>query len=49
MQLNFEQIKSVTWGATYFTEEPDGIIFNRFTREQHAMYEKKDICFFEEG
>lgn len=46
MQLSFEQIKSATWGATYFTEEPDGIIFNRFTREQHAMYEKKDGGFF---
>lgn len=49
MQLNFEQIKSATWGATYFTEESDGIIFYRFTREQHAMYEKKDIAFYDKS
>lgn len=46
MQLTFEQIKSVTCGATYFTEESDGMIFHRFTPEQFAMYEKKDIAFF---
>ena len=49
MQLNFEQIKAITWGATYFTEEVDGIIFNRFTKEQHAMYEKKDTAFYEKS
>lgn len=46
MQLTFEQIKSVTCGATYFTEESDGMIFHRFTPEQFAMYEKKDLAFF---
>lgn len=49
MQLSYEQIKAVTWGATYFTEEPDGITFNRFTREQHLMYEKKDIGFYDKS
>ncbi len=49
MQLDSEQIKSATWGVTYFTEESDGIIFNRFTREQHAMYEKKDAAFFDKS
>lgn len=46
MQLRFEQIKSVAWGAVRFIEEPDGITFHRFTQAQHEMYEKKDEGFF---
>lgn len=46
MQLSIEQIKAATCGAIYFTEEPDGVVFHRFTPEQFAMYEKKDLAFF---
>ena len=46
MQLNSEQIKSVTWGAVCYTEESDGITFHRFTQAQHQMYEQKDESYF---
>ena len=46
MQLSFEQIKSITWGAVRYFEEPDGITFNRFTQAQHDMYEQKNEGFF---
>lgn len=49
MQLNPEQIKSVTWGAVRYTEEEDGITFHRFTKAQQDMYEKKDEGFFEKS
>lgn len=49
MQLSTEQIKSVTWGAVRYTEEPDGITFHRFTKAQHDMYKKKDEAFFDKS
>ena len=49
MQLSFEQMKAATCGAIYFTEEPDGIIFHRFTPEQFAMYQKRDEALFQKS
>lgn len=46
MQLDTQQIKSVTWGAVRFLEEEDGITFLRFTQAQHYMYEQKNEGFF---
>lgn len=38
MKLNFDQIYSAALGMAYVTEEPDGVHFHRFTREQEAAY-----------
>lgn len=46
MQLDFSQIKAITCGACDVTQEPDGIRFHRFTREQYDLYEKKSEKFF---
>ena len=40
MQLNFEQIKSVTQGAVYITKEDEKITFHRFSREEEDLYAK---------
>lgn len=45
MQLDVDQIRSVTWGAVRYIEEPDGITFNRFTQAQHDMYKQKNEGF----
>ena len=38
MKLTFDQIRSVTRGAAYVTEEADGIHFHRFTPAQEEYY-----------
>lgn len=40
MQLNFEQIKSITQGAAYLTEEDALITFHRFSPEEEVLYSK---------
>lgn len=49
MQLNYEQIRSIAWGAVRDTVEPDGITFHRFTLQQHQIYEKKNEAFFQKS
>lgn len=49
MQLNAQQIKSVTCGAVRYIEEPDGITFCRFTQAQHDMYKEKNEGFFDKS
>ncbi len=39
MELNFNQIKSITNGAVRITREEDGFHFFRFTKEQEELYE----------
>ena len=38
MKLSLEQIRSITRGAAYSTEEADGIHFHRFTPAQEEYY-----------
>ena len=38
MELNFEQIKSITFGAMEVTQEADGFHFHRFNAAQRAYY-----------
>lgn len=49
MNLRFEQIKSITLGAVYVTEEPEGIRFYRFTQEQFAAYEERSDAFYKKS
>jgi len=46
MLLTFDQIKKITCGAVNITQEPEGIVFHRFTQEQYDLYEKKNTVFF---
>lgn len=46
MKLNLEQIKAITAGAVRVQEEPDGIHFYRFTKEQEDMYEVRKTDFY---
>ena len=41
MQLNFEQIRSITTGAVSIEQEAAGIRFYRFNREQRALYQPR--------
>lgn len=38
MQLRFEEIKSITQGAVYITEEDERITFHRFSKEEEILY-----------
>lgn len=49
MQLNFEQIRSVTLGADRFEQSDEGIRFYRFTPEQHQLYSEKTVGLFEKS
>lgn len=49
MQLNFEQIRSVTLGAVRFEQSDEGIRFYRFTPEQHQLYSEKTVGLFEKS
>lgn len=49
MKLDIEQIKTIATGAVSVAEEPEGIRFYRFTREQFALYEKRDDKFFQKS
>ena len=46
MQLNFETIKAITCGVVSVTEQPEGILFHRFTDEQTELYRKKREDFY---
>ena len=39
MELNYNQMKTITNGAVRITQEADGFHFYRFTQEQEALYE----------
>lgn len=45
MKLNFSDIAAITCGAEYLSEEPDGILFHRFTadEERHALETMSEI------
>lgn len=49
MKLNLEQIKKITRGAVRITEEQDGIHFQRFTKEQEALYLNERTIFAEKS
>ena len=49
MQLDFEQIKSITSGAVRIIQAEDGIRFYRFTQEQHELYAQKIEGLFQKS
>ena len=46
MVLDFDTIKAVSCGAVRVSQEPEGVLFNRFTQEQSDLYEEKQQGFF---
>lgn len=47
MELNLQQLKDITLGADRVTQENEGFVFHRFTREQEELYEtyrSPDLC-----
>lgn len=47
MKLSFEEIKSITLGAEYITEENDGIHFHRYNKEQEEAYVARKADFLQ--
>lgn len=46
MVLDFNTIKAISCGAVRVSQEPEGVLVNRFTQEQSDMYENKQEGFF---
>ena len=49
MQLSFAQLESIATGAVSVIEEPMGVRFYRFTREQFTLYENRNEKFFQKS
>lgn len=47
MKLSFEEIKSITLGAEYITNENDGIHFHRLNKEQEDAFFARNIGFLQ--
>ncbi len=46
MQLNINQIKEITLGASYIIQGTSGIEFHRFTQKQEELYRKTNEVFW---
>lgn len=46
MELNFSQIKEMTWGAARIAEEDGALCFYRCTKEQEELFQKRNDEFF---
>lgn len=46
MTLNFNQIATIACGAAYCSQEPDGVILHRFTKEQEELYRSYNDDFY---